>query len=231
MIIVRIDHGALVRGWRNADECSEIDGIGPVPVATVRAMMTDAFLAAVVTDGRDVRSVVHLGRYATAAQRTALLVRDTHCVVPGCHVSEGLEIDHVADWAPTQVTVLDRLARLCHIHHGQKTYQGAKLSGRPGRWRWDPPPDRGTGPPSGQPSHGTGPPPGPDPEPPPRPGTKPSQGRGCRTAGTGAASSEHPAGPSERSTDRRQPRTTSGGDAPTTKAASLFDAGEEPFPP
>jgi hypothetical protein len=41
-------------------------------------MMADAFLAAVVTDGVDVRSVVHLGRNDTAHQRTALEVRDAN---------------------------------------------------------------------------------------------------------------------------------------------------------
>jgi hypothetical protein len=147
-VIVRIDYAALIRGYRQGEECCEIDGIGLVSVATVRAMMADAFLAAVVTDGIDIRSVVHLGRTVTATQRTALLARDPECVVPGCHVRFGLEIDHVADWANTKVTTIDRLARLCHHHHAQKTRDGWRLDGRPGQWQWigpegtrsDPPP-------------------------------------------------------------------------------------------
>ena len=75
-LIVHIAHSALIRGWPEAGECCEIAGVGPVPVATVRAMLADAFLAAVVTDGVDVYNVAHLGRAVTAAQRTALQVRD-----------------------------------------------------------------------------------------------------------------------------------------------------------
>ena len=152
MVIVRVDHAALIRGWRRADECCDIDGVGPVPVATVRAMMTDAYVAAVVSDGVNVRSVVHLGRSVTALQRTALLARDVECVVPGCHVRWGLEIDHVEPWAATRVTRLDTLARLCHHHHGQKTYEGWTLTGRPGAWRWSPPADPSRNAPAAGPS-------------------------------------------------------------------------------
>jgi hypothetical protein len=151
-VIVRIDHAALVRGYRHADECCEIDGIGLVPVATVRAMTADAYLAAVVTDGTDIRSVVHLGRTPTALQRTALIARDPECVVPGCHVRHGLEIDHVEEWAATKITRIDSLARLCHYHHGQKTYEGWQLQGPPGRWQWHPPPGSGRDQPSPPPT-------------------------------------------------------------------------------
>jgi Domain of unknown function (DUF222) len=138
---VLIDHAALVRGYTVAGETCEIAGIGPVPVATARAIMADAFVTAVVTDGVEVSKVVHLGRTVTAHQRTALEVRDRECVVPGCHVRRHLEIDHVEPWAPTRVTRLDRLARLCHFHHAQKTYQGYRLEGTPGQWRWLKPDD------------------------------------------------------------------------------------------
>jgi hypothetical protein len=156
MVIVRIDHAALVRGWREADECCEIDGVGPVPVATVRAMMTDAFVASVITDGIDIRAVAHLGRTVTAAQRTALVARDQQCVVPGCHARDDLEIDHVQGWAATRVTTLDSLARLCHHHHALKTYEGWRLEGRPGNWSWHPPTNPATAlmtATSGQPDH------------------------------------------------------------------------------
>ena len=53
------------RGHVEGDECGMIKGVGPVPVATVRAMLDDAFLGAVVTDGVDIRSVVHMGRRPT----------------------------------------------------------------------------------------------------------------------------------------------------------------------
>lgn len=141
-VLIRVDLPALRRGWSEAGEQCEIDGIGPVPVAVVREWTHDAFMALVVTDGVDVRSVVHLGRFATAAQRSALLVRDPECVVPGCHVRSRLEIDHVDPWESSHVTTLDRLARLCHRHHQMKTHQGWTLGGGPGFWSWDPPAGR-----------------------------------------------------------------------------------------
>jgi hypothetical protein len=138
-VIAVVSHSALVRGRVEGGETCVIDGVGPVPVATVRAMTADAFLAAIVTDGTDIRAVAHGGRQVTARQRTALTVRDPHCVVPGCSVRSGLEIDHVAAWTATRVTTVDQLARLCRHHHHQKTYQGYVLAGPPGHWTWTPP--------------------------------------------------------------------------------------------
>ncbi|MGH9059650.1 MAG: hypothetical protein ACRDZY_09090, partial [Acidimicrobiales bacterium] len=112
-IIVRVDHAALVRGSTAAGEMCEIDGVGPVPVATVRDMFGDAAVDLVVADSVDICSVIHFGREATTAQRTALMLRDPVCVVPQCSVSHGLEIDHVDPWRLTFTTRLDHLARLC----------------------------------------------------------------------------------------------------------------------
>ncbi len=139
-VIVRVDHTALTRGHTIDGETCELDGAGPIPVTTAQAIANDAFLAAVVTNGIDIRTVAHLGRTVTAAQRTALVARDTECVVPGCHARHHLEIDHITGWALTRTTRLDDLARLCPFHHRQKTYDGWTLTGPPGQWAWHPPP-------------------------------------------------------------------------------------------
>jgi hypothetical protein len=136
-VIAVIDHAALTRGHTEAGESCQIVGVGPVPVQVVQEMMKDAFLAAVVTDGVDIRSVVHLGRSATALQRTALTVRDRGCV--HCGSTQRLEIDHVDGWRATQRTELDRLAFLCHHDHFLKTYRGWTLNGGPGAWSFEPP--------------------------------------------------------------------------------------------
>jgi hypothetical protein len=141
VVHVLVDHSALVRGYTIDGETSEIAGIGPVPVATVKAMMSDAYLAAIVTDGVDVYRIAHLGRTVTAHQRSALEVRDRECVVPGCHVARNLEIDHIEPWAATKITKLDSLARLCSFHHAKKTHEGYTLHGPPGNWTWTPPGD------------------------------------------------------------------------------------------
>jgi hypothetical protein len=133
---VRVDAAALTRGYVQGDETCEIPGIGPVPVAAARAVLGDAVVKLVLTKGVDAVSVVHLGRTVTAHQRSALELRDPTCVVEGCSVRQHLEIDHLDGWALTKVTTLDRLARLCRWHHHLKTYEGYRLQGRPGHWRW-----------------------------------------------------------------------------------------------
>lgn len=58
---VVVDHGALTRGSLMDGETCEVPGIGPIPVATARALAEDAYLAALVTDGTDIKAVSHLG--------------------------------------------------------------------------------------------------------------------------------------------------------------------------
>lgn len=133
---VRVDHEAWVRGHTEAGEACEIPGTGPIPVAAARRLGEDAIVKAVVTEGADVTAVVHLGRTIPARIRTALEARDSTCVVPGCDVRRGLEIDHRIPWAEGGPTTLDNLVRLCGWHHYQKTHRGYRLEGGPGRWEW-----------------------------------------------------------------------------------------------
>jgi hypothetical protein len=135
-VIALVSHDALARGRVEGGETCELAGVGPVPVATVTDRLSDAFLAAVVTDGVDVYNVAHLGRQATAHQRTALEARGYRCEVPGRPVRHNLEIDHVDDWVQTLRTKLDRLAWLCPHHHRLKTTKGQRLEGPVGNRRW-----------------------------------------------------------------------------------------------
>lgn len=143
MVHVRVDAEVLETAAVAEGQTCEIVEVGPVPAATARALTHDAVVKAVITKGVEVVGVAHLGRTVTAAQRTALEERDRTCVVEGCAVKDRLEIDHVDGWALTRTTTLDRLARLCRWHHYLKTHCGYVLDGRPGRWRWLPPPDPG----------------------------------------------------------------------------------------
>ena len=139
MVQVRVDHEAWKRGHAEPGETCEVDGVGPVPVATASALASDAILSAVVSDGMDVTTVAHLGRTIPAHLRTALLARDPACVVPGCGRRDHLEIDHVVPLAAGGLTALANLARLCSWHHHLKTYRGYRLGGIPGEWRWSGP--------------------------------------------------------------------------------------------
>ncbi len=147
--MVRVDIDALFRGEALPGELCEIDGQGPIPVPMARDLANDSFLAVLFHRAGDIRAVSHLGRTINAALRTALVYRDRICVVPGCGVSQGLEIDHVMPVAEGGPTELDNLALLCYDHHHLKTYEhwvltrtGVDAEGRP-TWTFDPQPDFG----------------------------------------------------------------------------------------
>lgn len=134
-MVVRIDWDALVRGWPAEAEVCEIARLGPVAVSAVEAMMGsgNAFLAAVVTKGKDVVNVAHLGRRASAHQRTALEWLHPRCAAEGCNAAVRLETDHRLDWAASKITLLSLLDHLCGHHHDLKTYKGWALVAGSGR--------------------------------------------------------------------------------------------------
>lgn len=142
-VIVRIDHGALVRGRVTGGEVCEIAGVGPVAVSAVRDLLEsgDPFVAAVVTRGTDVASVVHLGRKPIALQRTALEWCSPTCAASGCTQVARLEIDHRVDWVRTKHTTLPELDPLCGHHHALKTRENWQLVDGTGKRRMVPPGD------------------------------------------------------------------------------------------
>src|SRR5439155_5878140 len=59
-VISRIDWTAMLRGYPLAGETCEIAGVGPVPVSVIADLIDrDAFVAAVITKGKDVCTVAH----------------------------------------------------------------------------------------------------------------------------------------------------------------------------
>lgn len=122
-MIVHVDHSALRRGHAIDGETCEVAGFGPIPVSVARELIEsgDVFLAAVLTDGKDVFNVAHLGRRPTAYQRTALQWKYRECAVEGCHRITLLEDDHIDAWALSGVTDVKQLQRLCRFHHRQKS--------------------------------------------------------------------------------------------------------------
>jgi hypothetical protein len=140
MMHLRVDMAALRRGRLQNGETCEIPGVGPVPLATAVNEVGNAVLRVIITDGVDVRTVCHVGRAIPAHLRTALEDRDEKCVVPGCDVERGLEIDHYQiGFAQDGPTELWNLCRLCKWHHYLKTYSGYALTGEPGSWEWTAP--------------------------------------------------------------------------------------------
>jgi hypothetical protein len=101
----------------------------------------DSILSVLVTDGVDVTTVAHAGRTIPAPIRRALIERDPVCVVPGCEVSDRLEIDHVEPFGTGGPTRLANLVRLCHWHHYLKTHQRHRIERRGSGWHWVTPED------------------------------------------------------------------------------------------
>ena len=152
VINIRIDIDALKRGHTENGEICEIAGVGPIPVATAKEYLGEAFLKLLVVDGIDIKTVAHMGRHIPAKLRTAVEERDRVCQVPTCDMSIGLEIDHIVPFAEGGAASLENLVRLCKRHHLQKTHDGyrlIKIEGSKGeiglakeiRWAWRAPPD------------------------------------------------------------------------------------------
>ncbi len=143
-VLVRLDHSALIRGYPIDGEVCEVAGFGPTSVQAVLDMIDtgDPFLKAVVTKGKDVVGVAHLGRRANAHQKSALDWIYPSCAVESCGTrGRFLQTDHRLDWSKTHVTILELLDRLCPFHHRLKTNQGWALIEGKGKRPFVPPND------------------------------------------------------------------------------------------
>jgi hypothetical protein len=136
---LRVDHAAFERGKTTTGEICEIEGVGPIPVATARNLSTRAVVHALLTNGTDVRRYANLGRYIPSALEHALIERDQTCSEPSCDVTEGLEIHHVVDVERGGPTSLENCCRLCRWHHYLCTHHGWRVDGYPGNRRFLPP--------------------------------------------------------------------------------------------
>jgi hypothetical protein len=108
--------GELVPG-----EVCEIPGVGPVDVNWVREQLGSAFVTAIITKGKDILTVAHLGRHIPAELQTALLVSGRECDAEGCNHRGYLERDHVHEHAKGGPTSYKNLCWLCYRHHRLKT--------------------------------------------------------------------------------------------------------------
>lgn len=140
-VIVRVDHSALVRGHTVAGETCDIPGLGPIPVAAAREALGGAFLAFVITKGRDVATVAHLGRGLNAHQRTAVEWSGLRCSNAACNRTVALQIDHRNPWIACFETRLDNQDPLCPDCHRRKTHHGWHLEPGVGPRRFLPSPD------------------------------------------------------------------------------------------
>ena len=125
------------------DEVCELAGYGPIAPSAIRDLLDteDPFLAAVVTKGKDVVGVAHLGRRPNAHQQTALEWLYPTCAAEGCNSLAFLENDHRRDWSKTHMTIFEWLDRLCGHHHDLKTTEHWALVEGRGKRAFVPPDD------------------------------------------------------------------------------------------
>lgn len=115
---------ATLRGAVGAP-AAHLQWIGPLDSATARLIACDCQVTAVVTDEHGLPlNVGWRYRTATAAQRTALAVRDGHCQAPGCDRPPiWCDAHHVLPWHYGGRTDLSNLILLCRRHH-RAVHQG-----------------------------------------------------------------------------------------------------------
>jgi hypothetical protein len=101
-----------------------------------RHLFCDAAYTAVVVDQVGVPlGLGRTARYATPAQRRALIVRDGGCVFPGCDApATWCEAHHVDHWDHDGPTDLDNLAMLCRHHHGVTHRAGWAMTATADQW-------------------------------------------------------------------------------------------------
>jgi len=136
---VNVDSAVLARGHAQPGERCDITGVGPVPATTARALLDDALVSIVVTDGDDITAVSSASRNITARVRRAVEARYPICGVKSCANDRFLEIDHVVALEDHGRTEPDNLWRLCSHHHKLKTHCSWRVSGTTHHWDLVPP--------------------------------------------------------------------------------------------
>jgi Domain of unknown function (DUF222) len=131
----------IARGHTEAGERCEITGVGPVPVTTARALLNDASVTVLTSDGDDITAVSSPKRTIPMKLRRALEARYPTCGVKRCANDQFLQIDHVVPLAEGGRTEIGNAWRICSRHHHLKTYFGWKVVGEPGNWDLVPPDD------------------------------------------------------------------------------------------
>jgi hypothetical protein len=142
-VLARVDLTRLLGNPPAGDDVCEIAGFGPVAPSAIRDLIDteDPFLAAVVTKGKDVVGVAHLGRRPNAHQQTALEWLYPTCAVEGCNRLAYLETDHREDWSKAHATIFELFDRFCGHHHDLKTRQNWALVEGCGKRAFVPPDD------------------------------------------------------------------------------------------
>ncbi|MCZ2811017.1 DUF222 domain-containing protein [Modestobacter sp. VKM Ac-2979] len=132
-VVVVVD--AAVLADDEAAGRAALEGGPALTPAQARRLACDAAVTAIVTDGPEVLAQGRSRRYATRAQRRALLLRDGGCARPGCEETrpERLHAHHLRHWLHGGRTDVSNLVLLCDVDHGLVHDHDLVLSRRGGR--------------------------------------------------------------------------------------------------
>ncbi|GAA4730330.1 hypothetical protein GCM10023328_06520 [Modestobacter marinus] len=132
-VVVVVD--AAVLADDEAAGRAALEGGPALTPAQARRLACDAAVTAIVTDGPEVLAQGRSRRYATRAQRRALLLRDGGCARPGCEETrpERLHAHHLRHWLHGGRTDVSNLVLLCDVDHGLVHDHDLVLSRREGR--------------------------------------------------------------------------------------------------
>jgi len=120
----RFDYSGYVRGHTEPGELCEIEGVGSVPVSVIERLAGQhPIVDLVLTRGRDVTHIAHLGRSGDTFLKAAIEWRDPHCRIEGCHATDGLEIHHITRVADDGISSLETEVRICGHHHDLVTHK------------------------------------------------------------------------------------------------------------
>jgi hypothetical protein len=107
----------LLNGKTGPGEICEIPGVGPVPVAHAREVLSHGLLQLVITDGVDIQTVVSPTRHVPTALKIAIALRDRTCKIRGCDRDRMLERHHTPPFEQSHRTTYTELGNLCPKHH------------------------------------------------------------------------------------------------------------------
>jgi hypothetical protein len=132
-VVVVVD--AAVLADDEAAGRAALEGGPALTPAQARRLACDAAVTAIVTDGAQVLAQGRARRYATRAQRRALLMRDGGCARPGCEETrvERLHAHHLRSWLAGGRTDVSNLVLLCDVCHGLVHDHDLRLSRVRGR--------------------------------------------------------------------------------------------------
>jgi hypothetical protein len=123
------------------EDVCDIPGVGPVPVAHAREVLSHGLLELVITNGVDVQTVVSTTRYVPKALRIALEERDGGtCKVRDCGHTRAIHRHHTQEFADHQTTSYQVLGDVCPDHHHLIHHAGYQIiDNHDGTWTLQPP--------------------------------------------------------------------------------------------